>query len=204
MSDEQPRPEWIFPEEKKSNTGRIWLIVGLSVLALLIVGALLFFLLPRGDAAEPAPSPSASASDRPTKTPSPTASPTPTLTPTAPPTVEPTNEPVPTQPPPADPDLETFVGQVQARLDDGVRGLQLVTDNMDLGAQIVDSLQNDAAVLSDSPAPSSIASDWSSAVAEYGSRLADLRAAYDGGADPSGPLDAARSALAQVRAVVGL
>ena len=41
MSDEQqPRPEWIFPEEKKSNKGRIWLIVGLSALALAIIGVL--------------------------------------------------------------------------------------------------------------------------------------------------------------------
>lgn len=49
MSDEQqPRAEWIFPEQKKSNKGRIWLIVGLAVLAVAIVATLLFFFLPRG------------------------------------------------------------------------------------------------------------------------------------------------------------
>ncbi|CAH0133946.1 hypothetical protein [Microbacterium sp. Bi121] len=194
MSDGQPRAEWIFPEEKKSNKGRIWLIVGLSVLALAIVGTLLFFLLPRDG--EPTPSPSPSASSSATASPSPTSAPTPTSTPTS--------EPVPTQPPAADPDMDTFVGKVQPRLDDGVRGLQLVQDNMDLGAQIVDSLQNDAAVLSDTPAPSSLAADWSDAVSQYASRLGDLRAAYDNGSDPQAPLDAASAALQKVRALVGL
>ncbi|HWK77251.1 MULTISPECIES: hypothetical protein [unclassified Microbacterium] len=195
MSDGQPRAEWIFPEEKKSNKGRIWLIVGLSVLALAIVGTLLFFLLPRDG--EPTPSPSPSASSSATTSPSPTSAPTPTSTPTS--------EPVPTQPPPApDPDVDAFVAQVQPRLDDAVRGLQLVRDNMDLGAQIVDSLQNDAAVLSDTPAPSSLAADWSDAVSQYASKLADLRAAYDNGSDPQAPLEAASTALQKVRAVAGL
>lgn len=199
MSDEQqPRPEWIFPEEKKSNKGRIWLIVGLSVLALAIVGTLLFFLLSRGGEPAPTASPSASA----TTSPTPTSTPSPTATATSAPT--PTTEPAPTQPPAPDPDLDTFRGQVQPRLDDATRGLQLVKDNMDLGAQIVDSLQNDAAALSDTPAPGSISDKWSEAVGEYASALADLRAAYDDDADPRVPLDAVAAALQSVRAIVGL
>lgn len=197
MSDEQqPRPEWIFPEEKKSNKGRIWLIVGLSALALAIIGVLLFFLIPRDGEPAPTTSPSASATTTPTSTPSPTA--TATSAPT------PTTEPAPTQPPVPDPDLDTFRGQVQPRLDDATRGLQLVKDNMDLGAQIVDSLQNDAAALSDTPAPSSISGDWSDAVSQYASKLGELRAAYDNGTDLQAPLDAAGSALQKVRALVGL
>ncbi|GEK84960.1 hypothetical protein [Microbacterium aerolatum] len=197
MSDEQqPRPEWIFPEEKKSNKGRIWLIVGLSALALAIIGVLLFFLIPRDGEPAPTTSPSASATTTPTSTPSPTA--TATSAPT------PTTEPAPTQPPVPDPDLDTFRGQVQPRLDDATRGLQLVKDNMDLGAQIVDSLQNDAAALSDTPAPSSISDDWSDAVSQYASKLGELRAAYDNGTDLQAPLDAAGSALQKVRALVGL
>lgn len=200
MRDEQqPRPEWIFPEEKKSNKGRTWLIVGLSVLALAIIGVLLFFLIPRESEPTPTVSPSATAT---AATPSPTSTPSQTPTATSAPT--PTTEPAPTQPPAPDPDLDTFRVQVQPRLDDATRGLQLVKENMDLGAQIVDSLQNDAAALSDTPAPRSISDEWSEAVGEYASTLADLRAAYDDGADPKVPLDAVDSALHGVRTVVGL
>ncbi|WP_194422101.1 hypothetical protein [Microbacterium abyssi] len=194
MSDgEQPRPEWIFPEEKKSNKGRNWIIVGLSVLALAIIGVLLFFLLPHDREPAPTVSPSASAT-----TPAPTSTPIPTPTATA------TSTPAPTQPPVPNPDLESFAGQVQPRLDDAVRGLELVTQNMDLGAQIVDSLQNDAAALSDTAAPSSIASDWTDAVSKYASTLGELRAAYDDGTDPQASLDAAGAALQQVRTLVGI
>lgn len=197
MSDGQPRPEWIFPEEKKRDKGRIWLIVGLSVIALAIVGTLLFFLLPREGAPAPSPSPSPTASST-------TSSPTPTSDSTPTPTSAPTSEPAPSQPPAADPGMDVFVEKVRPRLDDGVRGLQLVQDNMDLGAQIVDSLQNDAAVLSDTPAPSSLAAEWSDMVTQYSSKLGDLRAAYDNGSDPQAPLEAASTALQKVRALVGL
>lgn len=204
MSDEQqPRPEWIFPGEKKSNKGRIWLIVGLSALALAIIGVLLFFLIPRDGEPAPTTSPSATA----TISTSPSATPTPSpaiTTPTPSPVPTPTTAPAPTQPPVPDPDLETFAGKVQPRLDDGVRGLQLVKDNMDLGAEIIDSLQNDAAALSDTPAPSSISGQWSDAVAEYASELSELHAAYDNGGSPQEPLDAAIAALQKVRDIAGL
>ena len=201
MSDaEQPRAEWVFIEQKKSNKGRIWLIIGLSVLAVAIVGALLFFLLPRGGAPVSTPSPSASTSARPS--PTPTASPT--STPSQTPTATPTVEPVPTQPPGPEPDVDAFTEEVGPRLDDAVRGLQLVKDNIELGAQIVDSLQNDAAVLSDTPAPDSISANWGDAVSQYASKLSELRAAYDNGADPQRSLDAASTALQNVRSVAGL
>jgi hypothetical protein len=192
MSDaEQPRAEWVFIEQKKSNKGRIWLIIGLSVLVVAIVGALLFFLLPRGGAPVPTPSPSASESATVTPSTAPSATPEP-------------SEPPATQPPAPDPDNDEFTAQVKPRLDDAVRGLQLVRDNVDLGAQIVDSLQNDAAALSDTPAPSSIASDWSDAVSEYASQLDELRAAYDNGSDPQESLTTAETALTNLRSLAGL
>ncbi len=110
-----------------------------------------------------------------------------------------------TSPPPApDPDLATFTARVQPRLDDAVRGLDLVRDNMDAGAQIVDSLQQDAAVLSGTAAPSSLSDDWSAAVTDYAEKLNDLRVAFDGGSDPEGALNASRASLSDLRAVAGL
>lgn len=193
MSDEQGRPEWVFAEQKKrTDKGQIWLIVGLVVFALLLIGALLFFLIPRDDepGSAPAPTETAESTQSPPSTSSPSAEPT---------------EGAQTDPPPVpEPDLETFKAQVQPRLDDATRGLDLVAQNLDLGAQIVESLQNDANILSDTPAPSSIAEGWSTAVAEYASKLAEVRATYDDGSDPQPALDAASTALQEVRALVGL
>ena len=199
MSDEQqPGPEWIFAEQKSRDKGQIWSIVGIVVFGLLIVGALLFFLIPRGEDLSPSPT----STPTPTTTTTPTASPTPT--PSSPSTAVPTGEPQPTQPAVPDPDLDTFAAQVQPRLDDAVHGLDLVSNNLDLGAQIVDSLQQDTTILSDTPAPSSIADDWSAAVAQYATKLVELRATYDNGSDPQPTLDAATAALQKVRALVGL
>ena len=191
MSDErQSEAVWVFPE-KKRNKVRIWLIIGLSTLALVIVSVVLFFILPRNGAPELSPSPSSASA---TPSPTPTSSPLPTPTP----------EPIQTQPPLPNPDVDTFVGQVQPLLDDAVRGLQLVKENMDLGAQIVDSLQKDAEVLSDTPTPSSISEDWSDAVVQYAAKLRDLRAAYESGSATPESLDASNEALQNVRSVVGL
>jgi hypothetical protein len=192
MSDEQqPRAEWIFPE-KKRNRGRIWLVVGIVIAVLIIAAVVTFFLIPRGGTPTPTVSPTETRSSTPSPTSTPTSAPTPTT------------DPVPTQPPAPSPDIETFTAQVQPRLDDAVRGLQLVRDNLDLGAQIVDSLQNDAATLSDTPAPETIAGEWTDAVSHYMSTLGELRSAYDNGSDPQTPLSAAEAALTKVRAVVGL
>ncbi|MDP3951882.1 hypothetical protein [Microbacterium sp.] len=196
MSDEQqPRAEWIFPEQKKSNKRRIWLIVGLSVLALAIVGALLFFFLPRGAEPEPTPSPTA------TKTATPT--PTPTSTPT--PAPDSTTDPEPTAPPVPDPDLATFAAQVQPRLDDASTGLTIAAGSSGQeAAQVVESLQQDAGRLSDAAAPSSISSAWYEGVGRYNGRLGELRGAIESGSDTQGAMDAATAALQELRTLVGL
>lgn len=196
MSDEQqPRAEWIFPEQKKSNKGRIWLIVGLSVLALAIVGALLYFLVPRDGTPEPTPTDSTSAT--------PTQSETPTATPA--PTAAPTQEPQTTPPPVSDPDIPTFAAQVQPWLDDGNRGLGILADlNGQDAVQVLDTLQQDTERLSDAAVPSSIASDWQSSVSQYAARLNDLRSAYENGSDAQAALNDATTALQGVRALVGL
>lgn len=194
MSDEhQPEAVWVFPE-KKSNKGRIWLIVGLVIAVVLIVAALLFFLLPRAENPQPSASPSPSQTSTSTPTPSPSASAEP----------EPSTTPITTPPPAPDPDLSTFTDQVRPRLDDAVRGLDLISDNMDVGAQIVDSLQQDAGVLSGAATPRSLADDWSAAAADYAGSLSELREAFDNGSDPQDSLDASRTSLGKLRALVGL
>jgi len=170
MSDEQqPRAEWIFPEEKKSNKGRVWLIVGVIAGVLVIVGVALFLLVPRDE--------------------------TPNVDPTKPATVAPA---VPV------PDIETFTAQVQPRLDDATRGLDLVAENMDVGAEIVDSLQQDAEVLSGTPAPSSLADQWNAAVTDFARKLSSLRATLDNGSDAQSSLDDSRASLNELRALVGI
>jgi hypothetical protein len=193
MSDEQPRAEWIFPEQKKSNKGRIWLIVGLSVLAVAIVIALLFFFLPRAGESEPTPKPTA------TKTA------TPTPTPTATPTPEPTTDPEPTAPPVPDPDVATFAAQVQPRLDDASTGLSIAAGSSGQdAAQVIETLQQDAGQLSDAAAPSSISSAWYEAVGQYSARLGELRGAFEGGGDTQSAMNAATAALQELRTLVGL
>lgn len=198
MSDEQqPRAEWVFPEQKKTNKKRIWLIVGLSVLAVAIVAALLFFLLPRGGKPEPTPTPTDTASSSPT----PTATPTDTPTPTA----APTQEPGATPPPVPDPDIPTFAAQVQPRLDDASTGLTIAADlSGQEAAQVVESLQQDAGRLSDAAAPSSISSAWYEGVGQYSARLGELRSAFESGSNTQSAMNAATAALKNLRALVGL
>lgn len=193
MSDEhQPEAVWVFPE-KKSNKGRIWLIVGLAIAALVIVAVVLFFIIPRGGVSQPTPSPSVSD----------TAPPTPTPTPTATATEAP--DPEQKQPPVPDPDLSTFAGQVQPRLDDAATGLGFMSDATGQEAvQIVDSLQQDAERLSDVAAPSSISAKWYSAVEQYAAKLGALRSAVEGGSGTQSALESATAALNDLRALVGL
>lgn len=204
MSDEQqPRAEWIFPEQKKSNKGRIWLIVGLAVVAVAIVAALLFFFLPRGGEPGPTPSPTATKTATPTPSRTPTPTPTPTATPT--PTPEPTTEPEPTAPPVPDPDVETFAAQVQPRLDDASTGLTLAAGSSGQEAiQFVETLQQDAGHLSDAAAPSSISSAWYDTVGQYSARLGELRGAFESGGDTQSSIDAATAALQELRTLVGI
>jgi len=196
MSEQQPDVRWAPIPPKPNNRGRIWVIVGLSVLALVIVGALLFFLLPRGGAPEPTPTPSAS--------PSPSASPTASSTPTPSATPEAPETPVNTPPPPVDPDLATFRTQVTPRLDDAGTGLGFIADasSKEEAASIVEQLQIDAQQLSDVVPPSSIEAQWRDAVSTYSARLENLRTAGTG-SGAAAAVESAQRALDELRAVIG-
>lgn len=201
MSGQKPEAVWVFPDEPKKRGGRIALIIGLVVAALVVAGVVALFLIPRGDGT-PTPTASPSASRTATPTPTPTHAPSPTATtlpsdlPTAPAT---------TPPPVPDPSVDAFRGQVQPRLDDASTGLELVqSQSGDAAVQVVDSLQNDAQNLAGQPAPSAIATQWGEAVNAYAAKLQSLRSAYSGGSDPSGAHDDAKAALAQLRSLVGL
>jgi hypothetical protein len=202
MTDPQePQPElrWAPLPPTPKRTGRVWLIVGLVVAALAIVGALLFFLLPRGEG----PSPEDTASPSPTATPSATPTPTPTPTPTVAP--EPTQEPVVTPPPAVDPTLDEFRGQVSGWLNAAPRGLDIIASaSGDDALPVVDTLVQDAQRLSDAAAPSSIADGWRDGVAAYSQRLAELRSAITNGSATGGAVDAARAAVQNLRTLVGL
>lgn len=213
MSQEhQPEAQWVFPEEKKSNRAGIWLIVVLSVLAVSIVGMLLFFLLPPAGGPEPTASPTAtdSTTPRPTTSSTPTATSTPPPTPVATPIATPTPTsappapPIPTDPPATSPDHATFVTEVTPPLNDAATGLSIVAEGGPDAAQVVGNLQQDSGRLSDTAAPEDIKSAWADAVTQYAARLADLRAAFDNGADPQPALDAASAALQNVRSIAGI
>ena len=194
MTDEQqPELRWAPIPPKPRNRGRIWLIVGLVVAALAIVGVLLFLLIPRGDGPDPDPSPSPSAT--------PSATPTPTPTPTP----EPTDPPVVTEPPVVDPTIDAFRTQVGAWLEDGSRGLDIVSGvNGPDASPVVATLQEDAQRLSDAQPPSSIATAWRDGVSAYAQRLAELNTAVTSGSDTAAAIDAARSALQTLNGLVGL
>ncbi len=209
MSDEhQPEAVWVFPE-KKSNKGRIWLIVALSVLALAIVLVVLYFFLPRTPAPQPTATPSATASPSPsssaTATPTPTPTPTPTATSEPVPSQAPTEEPKPVPPPAPDPDVSSFAGQVRPWLDDAATGLGYVADsNGQEAAQIIDTLQQDAQRLSDAGPPRSIASDWYPALGDYSAKLGELRSAADNGVVSQSALNGTKNALKALRSLVGI
>ncbi|WP_240747120.1 hypothetical protein [Microbacterium sp. K24] len=194
MDEQQPELRWAPLEPAPKRTGRIWLIVGLSVAALAIVGVLLFLFLPRGDASpEETPSPSPSASPSATPTPTPTATP------------EPTQTPITTPPPATDPTIEAFRGKVGPSLDDATRLLGLVGDmSGEDAAAVVDSLQQDAQRLSDSPAPSSIAQAWSDGLSTYSQRLTELDSAVSSGGSTASAAGAARTAAENLRSLIGL
>ena len=198
MTDEpQPELRWAPLPPKPNNRGRMWLIVGLAIAALVIVGVVLFFLLPRGEVdPDPTPSPSSSA----------TATPTPTPTPTPSPTTAPTDPPIATEPPPVvDPGVDAFRGQVSGPLDDAGRGLDYISSLSGQDAlSVLDTLQEDAQRLSDTQPPSSISSPWRDGLAAYGQRLSELRTAVAGGAGTAPAVDAARTAVQNLRNVVGL
>jgi len=199
MSDEQqPELRWAPIPPKPSRKGRVWLIVGL-VLAALIVSIIVFIsLLPHGEEPDAegtaSPSPSAPASS----------SPTPTASATAEPSTEPT-APVETEPPVVDPSVEAFRGQVSGWLGDAGRGLDIVAGSSGQDAlPVIDTLQQDAQRLSDAQPPASILEQWYGGISAYSQKLQDLRSAVSAGSGVSGAVDAARTELANVKALVGL
>ncbi|MFJ2542207.1 hypothetical protein [Microbacterium sp. NPDC087589] len=207
MTDEpQPDLRWAPLEPKPRNRGRVWLIVGLVVAALVIVGVLLFFLLPRGESPAPgasgSPSPSASPSVSPSASPSST--PTPTQTEVPPPTVAPVpTTPVTAPPPAADPSVDAFRGQVQGWLDDALTGLQIASGTSGQDAtSVIESLQADAQRLGGTAPPGSIESAWGAAVNDYVQTLATLHSEVAAGAPAT--VDSARSAVNELRGIVGL
>ena len=208
MTDEQqPDVRWAPMEPAPSNRGRIALIVGLVVAVLVVVGVLLFFLLPRGEAPTPgasgSPSPSASAS--PTASASASATPVPTTEPEPTTTPDPSMTPVTTPPPVADPSLPAFRAQVQGRLDDALTGLDIVGETSGQDAvSVIDSLQDDAQRLAESAAPGSIEAGWNDGVGAYQQALTDLRSSAEGGTPASDVLTRARQAAENLRTLVEL
>lgn len=195
MSDDQQSDvRWVPIEPKPKNTARTWIIVGLVLAAVAIVGAVLFFVLPRDGSAAPeetaSPSPSASA----TAIPSPTSEPEP----------EPTT-PVDTPPPVPDPSIDTFREQVRLWLDDAPVGLQIVSQSSgDEAIAVIETLQADAQRLAGSAAPSSIESQWYAAVNAYSEHLDDLRVAVAAGSGADSALTAASDDADILREMVGL
>ncbi|WP_029258270.1 MULTISPECIES: hypothetical protein [unclassified Microbacterium] len=188
MSEPSPELRWAPIEPKPRNRGRIWLIVGLAIAGLAILGALVFFLLPHVGSLEPR----ASDSPRPTATASPSS---------------PAEEPTPqtTPPSPADPTVDTFREQVGGWLSDAPQGLDIVSEsNPDDALAVVDSLQQDARRLSDAPPPSSIDQKWRDGVMAYSQRLTELRAAILSESDTADSVDAARAAVQDLQSLVGL
>ncbi len=182
------------PTPDKPKRGRVWLIVMLAVVALVIVGVLLWtFLRPGTPAAEPTPSTSS--------TPTASASPTPTASPTSEPS--PTQAPVTSPPPPQAPDLGAFRDQVGGWLDDALTGLDIVSKSSGQDAQaVIGNLQDDAQRLAEALPPSSISAKWSDGVADYSRRLSDLSKAASGGSALS--VDAARASVSNLRALAGM
>lgn len=202
MDEPQPELRWAPLPAAPKRTGRIWLIVGLAVAALAIVGLLLFFLLPR----DSGPTPGESASPSPTASPSETPTPTPTATPTAPtPSTSPEPTPITTAPPVGDPTLDVFRDKVSGWLTSADRGLDIIAGASGQDAlPVVDSLQQDAQRLGDALPPSSIQEAWHSGVETYTQRLAALRAAIENGSGVAGAVDGARASAGRLQDIVGL
>jgi len=182
------------PTPDKPKRGRVWLIVMLAVVALVIVGVLLWaFLRPGNPAAEPTPSTSS--------TPTASASSTPTASPTSWPS--PTQAPVTSPPPPQAPDLGAFRANVSPVLADAQRGLQIVHESDPQEAvQNIGLLQEDAGRLADVIAPGSIASQWNSGLDTYAASLQTLRSAYENGTSADRPLSDTTSALKTLNDIV--
>lgn len=208
MTDPQPEYVWAFSDEKTGRS-RVWLVIGLVVVAIAVAVAVFLAFVRPWETAAPVPSssptgsatPSASASVTPSSSPSPSVSPTATASAT--PSTEPNPAPSTAPPPPSDPALPVFREKVQPLLDDASTGLSYAEDaSGEEGAQIADQLRDDAGRMSDTVAPSSIASSWRSRVQAYGESLDALRTAFAQGGSTRAQLAAARSELGELNGLV--
>ncbi|MGH3690626.1 MAG: hypothetical protein ACRDT7_10760 [Microbacterium sp.] len=187
MSEPTPELRWAPMEPKPKNTRRVWLIVGIVVAVIAIVGAALFFLIPRGD--EPAPGASGS--------------PGPSASETAPPPS--TQTPEVTPPAPGDPTIEAFRERVGGWLTDAPRGLDIIVGQTGEAAlAVVDSLEQDARRLSDAQPPSAIAAQWRDGVTVYSQRLSELSAIISTDSDTTEAVGTAREAVLKLQGIAGL
>lgn len=201
-----PQPEyvWAFPPERQRHPGRVWLIVVLSLVAVAIVGAVLWFTVFAAPSATPSPTPTASVSPSSSASPSPSPSASASATPSATETPSPSTSPAPTpqetvsEPPaPVDPEIPAFRDQVQPRLGEANTGLDfLSTTSGPDASMLVSDLRADALRLVESPAPSSISSAWQGSVDGYLGALDALDAAIAAGSDLSAAIDNARGEIA--------
>lgn len=199
MDEQQPELRWAPLPPPPKKTGKVWLIIGLAVATLVIVGVLLLFLLPRGGTPAPTESPSPTPSETATPSPTPSATATPTAIP------EPTTTPITSPPPVTDPSLEAFRGQVSGWLNDAPRGLDIIAGASGQDAlPVVDTLQQDAQRLSDTQPPSSIAQEWRDGVSAYAQTLSKLRSAISNDSGVPAAIDAARTSVQKLRTLVGL
>ncbi|MCM3779303.1 hypothetical protein [Microbacterium hydrocarbonoxydans] len=183
----QPDLQWGPLEQKPDNRRKIWVVAGLAVAALIAVGALLFFLLPKGESPTPGSTPSASAGE-----------------PTASPSDEPTEPAVTTAPEPQEPSVDEFRAQVEAWLSDAARGLDIVAGSTgEDSLSAVGILQEDALRLGSALPPSSIADEWREGVSAYSASLDELKNALSQGSDSSAPLEAARGDVVALSELVG-
>lgn len=204
MSDEkQPEYVWAFPPERERKAGKVWLIIGLAVLAVAIAAALfwLFFRPGDGTAAHPTTSPTASVSPTASATPDATSSPAPTPTPSPTPSTTVSAEPTP--PAPTAPDLAAFRDRVIPVLQSAATGLGYARDEGGMTAMHdIILLQEDAQRLAESIPPTSIAQAWRDAVQAYQQTLEPLRAAYERGENARSEDEAAAAALTRLTSVV--
>lgn len=192
MSEQQPELRWAPIPPKPRNRGRIWLIVGLSVLAVAIVGVVLWFLLFRGGG-EPSPTPSPTASTTATATATPSSTSSPSSAP------EPSAEPEPSAPPVESPDLAVFAERVTPRLDDADRGLDMLSEGF---ADVVNQLRDDAMRLTDEIPPSAIADAWGSQVASYLASLDILASTLESGGNATSDISDSRAEVDALRSLV--